>query len=500
MKISLIDAIGSFTGNIAEHWRSLGHEVLGLKQPVWPKLLKTDFIFCEWADENAAILAQQRLPVPLVVRLHRYELYNTPFPSQINWHNVDCLIFDNEYFRNFALYSVFPACPTRVIPNGLKLADWEFRVRQNNFKPKVAFVGDVSGRKGIQMLCEIIVQWPKAEFHLTGQQISNPDALSYLEDFCVRNKLTERVIIYPDRIPSMDKFLNIIDYLVSCSISESQGMAIAEAMAKGIKPLICHFPGAETMYPKELLWSTTHEFREIKDGTYNSESYRQWIIKQGWTNETQMAAFDEILNNPTGKTVEDVKMFYDAYSMVANAEPVESPRLQAIDNHCSTWLKSDDTVVDIGCGVGHSAAIVKKHAKAVTGIDFSSGMIGAANKKYPDMDFRVSDVENMDEWCRFANVATLFSVLQTILPSERGKLYAKLKRFDKILITIPNDLLARPEIVWDTPPMEEILGNLLNHRVSFNSFYNLRDIGGVRFMVLEKNKVPVSEKEVELVA
>lgn len=299
MNIFLIDKIGSFTGNIAEAWRKAGHTVIEGNSAILPdekKHGKLDFIFCEWAGEEAWQLARtKRDGIPLIVRLHRYELFTAPyFPTLINWENVNGVVFDNDYFRRYALQHCKIICPTFVIPNGLDLEKWTFKERENVKSPDIGFVGDIGWRKGIQMLCEVIARWPWARFHLTARQISNGECLMLMDDFCIRHKCAGRVKLYPD-VKDMDIFLDGVDYLISTSFSESQGMAIAEAMAKGIKPFIYHFPGAETMYPRDLLWSTLSELNERRNEPYESSRYRRLIADWGWTLEKQMEEMNKLL-------------------------------------------------------------------------------------------------------------------------------------------------------------------------------------------------------------
>lgn len=298
MNILLIDHIGSFTKNIAEGWRADGHTVVQSAKLKEEEVAAADLVFCEWAWENAFELAQKRLPVPLIVRLHRFELFSNPeFPKIINWKNVDALIFDNEFFRRHTVDFIKPECPTFTIPNGLELEKWTFRERNNPKKaPNIAFVGDIGWRKGIQLLCEIINRWPWAKFHLTARQISNDELYMLIGHLGDRYKWGKsgRVTLHPN-VEDMNKFLEPMDYLISTSLSESQGMAIAEAMAKGIKPLIYNFPGAASMYPHDLLWATLSELTERKDGNYESKRYRGLIEQWGWTQENQMRGLNRII-------------------------------------------------------------------------------------------------------------------------------------------------------------------------------------------------------------
>lgn len=60
-------------------------------------------------------------------------------------------------------------------------------------------------------------------------------------------------------------------------------------------------------------------------------------------------------------------------------------------------IDSSCRVLDIGCGPGNSTNALSKTGANVTGIDFSQKMIDAAINKYPEIDFKHADAENIPE-------------------------------------------------------------------------------------------------------
>lgn len=55
------------------------------------------------------------------------------------------------------------------------------------------------------------------------------------------------------------------------------------------------------------------------------------------------------------------------------------------------------TVISLGCGSGEDCEYLKRHgAGKVVGIDISENIIKIANSTYPDCDFMVMDMENLD--------------------------------------------------------------------------------------------------------
>jgi hypothetical protein len=69
-----------------------------------------------------------------------------------------------------------------------------------------------------------------------------------------------------------------INYLLSTSMKECMSLPIAEAMAKGIKPVIHNWWGADQLYPKELCsYSLEGMIDIVKEKEYNSIFYRKHI-------------------------------------------------------------------------------------------------------------------------------------------------------------------------------------------------------------------------------
>lgn len=69
-------------------------------------LKNIDIIFCEWCSLNAVWYSKNKLPgQKLIIRLHRYELFTVHF-FNVNWKNVDKIIFISDEIRNMAYYRI----------------------------------------------------------------------------------------------------------------------------------------------------------------------------------------------------------------------------------------------------------------------------------------------------------------------------------------------------------------------------------------------------------
>lgn len=84
-------------------------------------------------------------------------------------------------------------------------------------------------------------------------------------------------------------------------------------------------------------------------------------------------------------------------------------------------VSNSSTVLDAGCGPGQLTGALQLHAGSVAGIDFSAEMISEARKRYPQIDFREANVED--------------------LPYEIGS-------FDVVVCCYVANHFARPEIAF----------------------------------------------------
>ena len=64
-----------------------------------------------------------------------------------------------------------------------------------------------------------------------------------------------------------------------------------------------------------------------------------------------------------------------------------------LENFCCLLIPENARVLEVGCGTGDLIASLK--TKNRVGIDYSSGMIEIARKKYPDIDFSCMEAEDL---------------------------------------------------------------------------------------------------------
>jgi hypothetical protein len=80
------------------------------------------------------------------------------------------------------------------------------------------------------------------------------------------------------------------------SVCEGHPFNVIEAMAKGIKPVINNFCGAELVFDKNFLFNNIDEaIKMITRDQYDSQLYRNYIIEKQWTEKDQVDKFKRLI-------------------------------------------------------------------------------------------------------------------------------------------------------------------------------------------------------------
>jgi len=264
-----------------------------------------DVIWLEWANQSAIIGTNYKgiKGKKVIVRLHSYEIFSD-MPKQINWAVVDRLIFVAPHIRDI-LNKLSPdiekKVKTEVVYNGLNLDKIPFKERQAGFN--IAWVGYINYKKNPPMALQVIKKLVDIDkryiLHVAGS-FQDLRYKVYLEYMIKEMGLQDNVIFY-GWVDDMEGFWKDKNYLLHTSIHEGHSLAILEAMARGIKPILHNFRGARELYPRDVIFNTAEEaVKEIiikgrKWRYYISSEYRDWVIRNGWTLENQLKQIKKVI-------------------------------------------------------------------------------------------------------------------------------------------------------------------------------------------------------------
>ncbi|WP_158248420.1 glycosyltransferase [Petrotoga sp. SL27] len=260
-----------------------------------------DIVWLEWAND-LAIFATNKVPEiankKVICRLHGYEAFNVNVLKKINWNFIDRMIFVADHVREDAYESCpqIKNVPYTMVYNGINLDKFVFNKRAKG--KRICFSGHVNYKKNPMLIIQILEKLLKidGEYRIDWigdhQDIRIRKYLNYiLKDMKIEDKFT-----FHDWTNDINSWLEDKNYFLSTSIHEGYGVAIMEAMARGIKPIIHNFYAARGFYPDELIYNTIDEAVEkITEESYYSESYRRFI-EDNYTLEEQINALETALN------------------------------------------------------------------------------------------------------------------------------------------------------------------------------------------------------------
>lgn len=260
-----------------------------------------DICWFEWCDE--LVVYGSNLPiakeVKIICRLHRYEVF-TNYPHSVNWHNVDKLIVVTDHLKVF-LSAQIPDIEKLVdiitVNNGVNLENYEFRERTKGFN--IAYVGYIHQRKNPVLLLQIINKLVKIDkrykLYIAGQ--FQDGLIKLYWDYQLKQMGLQDNVIFEGWQDDINKWLEDKNYIISTSMHESFGYGIAEAMARGLKPVVHDFIMSEEIWPKEYLFCTVDEAIEmVTNDNYNSKEYRK-LIEDNYSLDRQLKELYKVIDS-----------------------------------------------------------------------------------------------------------------------------------------------------------------------------------------------------------
>jgi tetratricopeptide (TPR) repeat protein len=241
----------------------------------------SDISWFEWCTNLAVIGSNKPKVCKTIVRLHRYEAYES-WPHQVNWDNVDVLITVGNSAAKETLLKKVPALESRTsrvtIPNGVDLNKFKFVDRKRG--KNIAFLANLRMVKnpGFALQCMQKLHYIDREYKLFfGGEFQDEVVEQYLKHMVHALDISD-VVFFDGWQEDVNSWLQDKHYIVSTSICEGHPVGILEAMACGLKPVIHNFLGANSVFPSEFLFNISEEFCEkILSDSYLPGKYRKFV-------------------------------------------------------------------------------------------------------------------------------------------------------------------------------------------------------------------------------
>jgi pentatricopeptide repeat protein len=270
------------------------------EQELYELMRWSDISWFEWCTDLAVMGSKLPKVCKNVIRLHRYEAY-LPWPSQVNWENIDVLIMVGNSFVRDALVSKAPDIENKtrikMIPNGVNLDKLRFSSRSRG--KNLAFLGNLRMVKNPAFLLQCMqkLHYIDPEYRLFFGGICQDQVIEQYMHHMVRALGLDGVVFLNGWQEDISSWLADKHYIVSTSMIESQGMGVLEGMACGLKPVIHNFPGADQIFPPEFLFNISEEFcQKILSDSYKPEKYRKFV-ENNYSQKNQLSKTNNIFKD-----------------------------------------------------------------------------------------------------------------------------------------------------------------------------------------------------------
>ena len=290
-KIMIHDnAAFKFSGMIADHWKSKGHEVL-MEMGANPLVGATcDLVYIDFMDQNFYCYFnglngdRSNPPFPkkrIAVRAIDIDIWQGRHcDPQIYDYLDDLIVINKFYYEKVKKESQTDGSKIRLIYPGVDLEKFKFRKKERGYN--IAVVTDnlweaKAGFEAIRIFQEVNRVYPDKpwELHIRGQHIP-PEWHEYAYDQLIENTGLKNRIFIHGKQPDMNSWYQDKDYILITSHKEAFSYGAAEGMAVGLKPVLNNWFGSE--------WDEKYRFNDlhtaatmIGEGNYSPEEYRQYI-------------------------------------------------------------------------------------------------------------------------------------------------------------------------------------------------------------------------------
>jgi glycosyltransferase involved in cell wall biosynthesis len=328
-----------------------------------------DIVWLEWANEMA-VFATNKIPEiqnkKVVCRLHGYEAFNENVLNKINWKFIDRMVFVADHVREdaFESCSKIKNIPYTMVYNGIDLDKITYNRRTKG--KKICFSGYINYKKNPMLMLQILSKLLKIDSEYKVYWVGKHQDIRIAKymNYILKDLKIEDNFVFEGWTSNIDSWLEDKNYFLSTSIHEGYGVAIMEAMAKGIKPIIHNFYAARGYYPDELIYNTIDEAVEkITEESYDSESYRRFI-EDNYSLEEQICKIEQVIKekktnlffNYIKKDASDLKISY--CMPVYNGEKFIKKSLESILNQ---QIKPYKVIIIDDASVDNSYKILQEY-------------------------------------------------------------------------------------------------------------------------------------------
>lgn len=252
---------------------------------------KADAVVIEWANSAAPMIVNQA-QIPVVQRLHRYEVWE-PHVQFLDWSKVALLLVGSTEIRDLAIAANLDIArvPTHVQPAPIDLEPWPLEEPVGRNGHRIGVVANFDSRKNPFAYVELMRRLPRDyTLHIVG---SFPEEWLRVWWKHASAPFAWRVeLVGPLPREKLRAFWADKSFCFAPGLHETAGpMAAVEAAACGVMPLVYDYPAASEFWPESVLWDTVSYAAALVDA---GPMHHNLARKLAWKHSVQ-ARGDELL-------------------------------------------------------------------------------------------------------------------------------------------------------------------------------------------------------------
>jgi glycosyltransferase involved in cell wall biosynthesis len=249
-----------------------------------------DLVFCEWADTWTAMVTRLVDDIPIMVRLHLYEIDRPDLLSAINWQNVSILVVVSDYMkRQVSKCPHIQAPKCIVIRNGVDLERFTFKPSTSDRLCTYSFFDQPQKR-----LYDLMLALRDETLHIGGKGATSRVMSSAINRFGLRHVLHGYV--------ELPEWLHDKGYFLMHSFEESCGVSLLEAMASGLISMSHDYEASKEILPERYryvydddLLDLLAEFRGMDDSErLQVKKEQRRIVETQYSMRDQAERFDSL--------------------------------------------------------------------------------------------------------------------------------------------------------------------------------------------------------------
>lgn len=250
-----------------------------------------DYLWLEWMDSpNLSYLSN--LPFKnidrVILRIHKYELMIERTLSQvpdIKHEYLDKLIFVSDYMKQIGVSKFKWMKKGEVISNLIDHVKFPFVNREKGYN--LLYLGRIGHIKNLpylmQLFYELLLHDSRYKLHVVGEMYDKEiyyfkeNFIKKMPYFDIGKNIIFHGLVKHSEVPAIMAEMN---YIVSASTFESQGIGAIEGMCAGLKPVIYNYGSADEFFqPKHLFMTRADFLKRILENDYNPREYHDFSMK-----------------------------------------------------------------------------------------------------------------------------------------------------------------------------------------------------------------------------